>query len=157
MSESNKARRDANLNYPFENTPEPGELVNIVEGVNWLRMPLPFSLNHINLWAIEGVDDWTIVDTGLATDETIELWQAVHAKYGSSKSFKNLFITHMHPDHIGLAGWLTRTYKAELSITRSEYLTCRHLLDYSHKEAPQEAIDFYRAAGLDEEQLENYQ
>jgi len=157
MSQSSKTRRDANLTYPFENTPEPGELVNIVAGVNWLRMPLPFSLNHINLWAIEGVDDWTIVDTGLASDETIELWQAVHAKYGSSKPFKNLFITHMHPDHIGLAGWLTRTYKAELSITRSEYLTCRHLLDYSHKEAPQEAIDFYRAAGLDEEQLENYQ
>ncbi len=156
MSESNKTRRDADLSYPFEDKPAPGELLPISGGVNWLRMPLPFSLNHINLWAIEGDDDWSVVDTGLASDETVELWQTIHAKYGNQKPFKNVFITHMHPDHIGLAGWLTRTCDAQLSITRTEYLTCRHLLDYTHKEAPNEAVAFYRAAGLDEEQLETY-
>ena len=105
MPEPKKVRRDAALSYPFENKPAPGELVPIVEGINWLRMPLPFSLNHINLWAIEGDSDWSIVDTGLASDETVELWQAVHTKYGSNKPFKNVFITHMHPDHIGQAGY----------------------------------------------------
>jgi len=156
VSEPKKVRRDAALTYPFENKPTPGELIPIVEGINWLRMPLPFSLNHINLWAIEGDEDWSIVDTGLASDETVELWQSIHTKYGSDKPFKNVFITHMHPDHIGLAGWLTSTCKAELSITRTEYLTCRYLLDYSHKEAPEEAVAFHRAAGFDEEQLEMY-
>jgi glyoxylase-like metal-dependent hydrolase (beta-lactamase superfamily II) len=67
-----------------------------------------------------------------------------------------LFVTHLHPDHIGLAGWITRKFHCRMWMTRLEYLQCRMLAADTGREAPQDAMDFYRAAGWDEEALENY-
>jgi hypothetical protein len=55
------------VRYPFESVPAPGEMLEVAAGVKWQRMPLPFSLNHINLWAIEDDAGWTLVDTGMKT------------------------------------------------------------------------------------------
>ena len=156
MSESKSNSGVTPLHYPLEAIPENGELISITPGVNWLRMPLPFSLNHINLWAIEGDEEWSIVDTGIGNEQTLNLWQDIHNKYGNNKPLKNVFITHMHPDHIGLAGDLTRTFNAELSITRTEYLTFNLVLNKAHKGATEVEESFFRAAGYNEKQLAQF-
>ncbi|WP_461481642.1 MBL fold metallo-hydrolase [Porticoccus sp.] len=142
--------------YPFPKPPELGEPQKVAEGVYWLRMPLPFRLDHINLWLLEEDDGWTIVDTGLASDDTAELWLKLCPLLSDSKPIKRLIATHMHPDHIGLAAWLCRHSGAEFWMSRGEYMHCRILLEDSAREAPEEAIDFYQAAGFSAEQLNYY-
>lgn len=144
------------LTFPLEELPQPGELISVADGVHWLRMPLPIALNHINLWLLEDGDGWTIVDTGICTDETKGLWDSIFEKHLDSKPVKRLIVTHMHPDHIGLAGWLVDKWDIDLWMTRSEYLMCRNLMSDNGKEAPEEGIRFYQAAGFDEDQLNVY-
>lgn len=141
--------------YPFPKPPELGQPQQVADGVYWLRMPLPFKLDHINLWALEEKDGWTIVDTGLATDTTTELWDSIISQLNAP--IKRVIGTHMHPDHIGLAAWLCRRSDAELWMSRTEYMYCRILLEDSNQQAPDVAIQFYRAAGFNEEQLNYYQ
>lgn len=128
----------------------------MAKGVFWLRMPLPFKLDHINLWLLEEADGWTIVDTGLASDASIDIWEQLYRQLTDQKPIKRVIGTHMHPDHIGLAAWLCHRSGAELWMSRSEYMYCRILLEDSNREAPEVATQFYRAAGLDEEQLNYY-
>ena len=94
----------AQLRFPCGDVPEPGTIKNVAPGVYWLRMPLPFQLNHINLWLVEEKDSWTIVDTGINTPETRELWEKIFAEKLSGKPVKRVIATHLHPDHVGLAG-----------------------------------------------------
>ena len=73
------------ITYPFGKTPEPGELIEVAPAVYWLRMPLPMSLNHINLYLLESGTGWTIIDTGIRGPETRSLWQQIadtHLKGG---------------------------------------------------------------------------
>ncbi|WP_426417648.1 MBL fold metallo-hydrolase [Aestuariirhabdus sp. LZHN29] len=156
MSASTRPKR-ADLNYPYDFIPEEGELREVAEGVHWLRMPLPFSLNHINLWVLDDEGEgFTLVDTGLANDTTIDLWQSLFEGPLCLRTLQRILVTHMHPDHIGLAGWLNERSGAPLSITRTEYLSCRSLLQYSHEQAPLDAIEFYRGAGFDADNLTHY-
>jgi glyoxylase-like metal-dependent hydrolase (beta-lactamase superfamily II) len=142
--------------YPHAQPPKYGEPMEVAKGVYWLRMPLPFKLDHINLWMLEEEDGWTIVDTGLATEATTDIWETLYQKITAQKPIKRLLATHMHPDHIGLAAWLCRRSGAELWMSRSEYMYCRILLEDSNREAPDEAVEFYQAAGFNEEQLNYY-
>ncbi|MDG2321560.1 MAG: MBL fold metallo-hydrolase [Rhodospirillaceae bacterium] len=144
------------LTYPIEGPPEHGELISVAPGVYWLRMPLPIGLNHINLWLLEGDDGWTIVDTGIATDETRGLWEQLFGKYLNNKPVTKIVVTHMHPDHVGLAGWLTSRWDVNLWMSRTEYLMCRNLVADNDKEAPEEGLRFYKAAGFDEDSLNVY-
>ncbi len=155
MAESPE-RRDGSLKYPPIVKPEGCHLQEVCSGVFWLRMPLPFSLNHINLWLLEDGDGWTLVDTGLANDQSIEIWQSLFENDLKSRPLKRLIVTHMHPDHLGLAGWISEKSGAPLHISRSEYLMCRSLLQYSHEQVPADALAFYRGAGFDTEQLDLY-
>ncbi|MCL6416549.1 MBL fold metallo-hydrolase [Aestuariirhabdus sp. Z084] len=146
----------AALHYPFASKPESGQLLEVAQGLHWLRMPLPFSLNHINLWLLDEEEGFTLVDTGLADDRSIDIWQELFESALAGKALNRMLVTHMHPDHLGLAGWLHERSGAPLYITRTEYLSCRSLLQYSHEQAPEDAIGFYRAAGFDEQQLSYY-
>jgi glyoxylase-like metal-dependent hydrolase (beta-lactamase superfamily II) len=92
----------------------------------------------------------------LATEETTNIWEGLYQKITEYKPVKRLLATHMHPDHIGLAAWLCRRSGAELWMSRSEYMYCRILLEDSNREAPEVAVNFYQAAGFDEEQLNYY-
>jgi len=150
------ARPGRNLEYPFETRPAPGETIEIRPGIHWIRMRLPMQLNHINLWLLEDGDGWTIVDTGIRNDETTSAWEQLFFGAMRGRPIKRVIVTHMHPDHIGLAGWLCRRFKVELWISRTEYLMCRNLAADTGQEAPNEALRFYRAAGFPEELLENY-
>lgn len=144
------------LTYPCGDPPAPGQAVQVAPGVLWLRMALPFSLDHINLWAIEDGSGWTIVDTGLNTDDTAAAWERALAGPLGGRAVTRVIATHMHPDHIGMAGWLTHRFDCRLWITRLEYLTCRTLVADTGRPAPEDGVRFYRAAGWSAEQLEQY-
>jgi len=144
------------LTYPLGAAPGQGEAVEVAPGVLWLRMRLPMALNHINLWALEDGAGWTLVDTGMQTEETVAAWQAVLEGPLAGRPVKRVICTHMHPDHIGMAGWLTRRFDCPLWISRLEYLTCRTLVADTGREAPPDAIRFYRGAGWDSAALERY-
>src|SRR5215216_901302 len=113
----------AQLRFPCGDVPEPGTIKNVAPGVYWLRMPLPFQLNHINLWLVEEKDSWTIVDTGINTPETRELWEKIFATRLGGKPVKRVIATHLHPDHVGLAGWLCERWGADLWMTLGEYMS----------------------------------
>ncbi len=142
--------------YPFEGVPETGAAREILPGVLWMRMPLPFVLNHINVYALEDGDGWTIVDTGARTGITATAWQELLSGPLGGRPVRRVLVTHMHPDHIGMAGWLTRKFDCRLWITRLEYLLCRMLVADTGREAPEDGVVFYRRAGWSESALEQY-
>jgi glyoxylase-like metal-dependent hydrolase (beta-lactamase superfamily II) len=143
------------LAYPIP-APEPGTLVTIAPGVHWIRLALPYKLDHINVWALEEGDGWTLVDTGIRTEDTVATWKALVSRPPLDRRLKRVIATHMHPDHVGMAGWLTRQYDIELWISRLEYLSCRTLLSDTAREAPVDALKFFRRAGWSEDAIESY-
>ena len=154
------------LRYPCGTPPEPGQFREVAPGVLWLRMPLPFALNHINLWLLADEDEhgpgWAVVDTGTKTPEVLAAWRALLAADGplaatpQGARITRVFVTHMHPDHVGMAGWLTRKCSVQLWMSRLEYLTCRTLAGDVGREAPEDAIRFYRNVGWPEDALDVY-
>jgi glyoxylase-like metal-dependent hydrolase (beta-lactamase superfamily II) len=146
------------LNYPFgyKASQEFGTLVEVAEGVYWFRTPLPFRLDHINLWLLEDGDEWVIVDTGLNTADVRDLWEGMFDGVLAGRLVNKVIVTHMHPDHVGLAGWLTRHFSCELWMTQLEFLTCHTLVGDTGKAAPGEAIEFYFRSGFSEADLDHY-
>jgi len=144
------------LAYPFERGPKTGEAIDVARGLKWLRMPLGGSLAFINVWAIEDGTGWAIVDTGMGGSATQHAWREAFAGPLTGKPVSRVFVTHMHPDHIGMAGWLTRKYDCRLWISRLEFLMCRSLAADTGREAPADALTFFKAAGWDDEALETY-
>ena len=105
---------------PLE-TPEAGCLTQVADRLYWLRMPLPYALDHINLWLAEDDDGWTLVDCGIKTDEVLGIWGQIFASTFAKKPLRRVLCTHCHPDHMGLAGWLTAEWDAEFVTTRGEW------------------------------------
>lgn len=144
------------VSYPFIDLPEPGKAIEITDGVLWIRIPLPMVLDHINIWAIREDRGWAIVDAGLETRMIGEMWQELLADALGGLPVTRVIMTHMHPDHIGMAGWLTRRFDCRMWITRLEYVTCRALVGDTLREAPIDGIRFYRAAGWEEDAIDSY-
>jgi glyoxylase-like metal-dependent hydrolase (beta-lactamase superfamily II) len=156
-SKQARIRQGENLEYPFDGTrPETGHAIEIAPGIQWVRMRLPFQLNHINLWLLEDGDGWTVVDTGVRDEPTAEAWEALFTGPMAGKPIKRVIVTHLHPDHVGMAGWLVRRFEVTLWMSRTDYLMCRNLAADTGQEAPPEGIRFYHAAGFPEEMLETY-
>jgi glyoxylase-like metal-dependent hydrolase (beta-lactamase superfamily II) len=151
-----EAQARAKLIYPFPDRPEPGGVIEVAPGVLWVRMPLPMALNHINLWLLEDGDGWTLVDTGIATEETRTHWREIFEKHLKGRPITRVICTHMHPDHIGLAGWIARKFDCRLWMSRLEYVTCRMLVADTGREAPDDGVNFLREAGWDEDALDSY-
>ena len=144
------------LTYPLGTPPEPGHAVQAAPGVLWMRVVLPMSLDHINVYAIEDGEGWVLIDTGLFTPPTIEAWEAALAGPLGGRPINRVICTHMHPDHVGMAGWLCARTGAPLLMSRLEYITLRMLVSDTGQAAPQESIDFFHAQGWSEAQLETY-
>jgi glyoxylase-like metal-dependent hydrolase (beta-lactamase superfamily II) len=151
-----EASSKAGLRYPFEGPPARGLTTEVAPGVLWIRMPLPYALNHINLWALDDGDGWALVDTGVRNDETAAVWRELFANAPDRRSLTRVFVTHMHPDHVGMAGWLTRKFGVRLWMTPLEYLSCRAMVSDTGREAPPDAIEFYRRAGWGPAAIETY-
>src|SRR5262249_49940323 len=96
----------APLKFPFDQPPAAGTWQPVAPGIFWLRMPLPFALDHINLWVLRDAHGWTLIDTGLGSQVTRDLWDRLIDSVFASLPVQRLIVTHFHPDHFGLAGWL---------------------------------------------------
>jgi glyoxylase-like metal-dependent hydrolase (beta-lactamase superfamily II) len=110
------------LVFPHTEPPGPGGLIEIAPGVQWLRLPLPYRLDHVNIYLIENDCGWTVVDTGLGTDACRAAWEAVLSGPMRGRRLTAMIVTHYHPDHVGLAGWLAECFGLPLSMPRPEYL-----------------------------------
>ena len=147
---------DGLLQFPVATPPAPGEVIMVAPGILWLRMPLPFALDHINLWLLEDGPVWTAVDTGFALPETRAAWQRIFAEALGGRRIGRVIVTHFHPDHIGLAGWLTEHWQAPLWITEKEWLHARMLSREGNDDSAKLRRDFAHRAGLDEEAATNF-
>ena len=145
------------IKYEFDSRPGNGETLNVMDGIEWLRMPLPFSLNHINLWLLRDGKCWAIVDTGVGNSETRNLWHKVFDTSMGGSAASRVIATHMHPDHVGCAGFLADHFDVDLWMSRDEYMMCRILVSDTGRAAPEEGVRFYKDAGFTEEQLTGYQ
>jgi len=106
-----------------ERVPQPGEAIPVAPGIWWIRMPLPFALDHINLWILEDGDGFTLVDTGYGIQATFDLWEKHFNGVMAGRTVKNVVVTHYHPDHVGSAGWLVERTGAPFWMTAAEYLS----------------------------------
>lgn len=145
----------AELVFPCGEPPVGGQAVEVAPGVLWVRSPLPMALDHINLWALRDGGGWTVVDTGLNYPAAREGWEAVFEGPLDGRPVRQVICTHMHPDHVGLAGWMTRRFSAPLAMSRLEYVTMRMLVSDAGP-APEEGAEFYRACGWSEAQIEGW-
>ncbi|MCK5922535.1 MAG: MBL fold metallo-hydrolase, partial [Methylococcales bacterium] len=145
------------LQFITDETPAAGHVTEIADGIFWLRMSLPMTgLDHINLYFLRDGDEWVVVDTGINSKASKEIWKSVFEGAMNNQSVNRVICTHLHPDHTGLAGWMSRRFKAPLIMTRGEYFLCRLMVADTGKPAPQEGVDFYKRAGLTDEQIETY-
>jgi len=136
--------------------PKRGETLRLDDSMSWLRMPLPFSLNHINLWLLRDEKGWVIVDTGVDTETSRRVWKETFAGPMKGDPATHVVATHLHPDHVGCASWLVHHFNVDLWMTREEYMMCRVLVNDTGHEAPEEGVRFYRNAGFTAEQLDVY-
>tara|TARA_Y100000591_G_scaffold79674_1_gene66967 strand:- start:192 stop:1127 length:936 start_codon:yes stop_codon:yes gene_type:complete len=106
-------------------------------------------LDHVNIYAVDEGNSWTIIDTGLWSKKTLSIWRSIIDKYFGNKPINRIIVTHHHPDHVGLAGWFQKEFKAVLWMTRTAWLTARMLrLDYQ-KLPTEEIVNFWRRSGMD--------
>lgn len=136
------------LDHPWADGPAEGTTRAVLPGLRWVRMAVNFPPEHINLWLIEDGAGWAIVDCGLALDETRAAWQRIFANDLGGRPITRVLVTHFHPDHIGLADWLTTRWSTDLWMTRGEWLAARA----AHPEATDADLDakqdFYRSNGV---------
>ncbi|MFN3938160.1 MAG: MBL fold metallo-hydrolase [Gemmobacter sp.] len=140
------------IRHPFAEPPEAGKATEVAEGVLWLRLPLPMRLDHVNVWALDDGDGWTLIDTGFDTGKSREIWKMALSGPLADRPVRRLVVTHHHPDHLGLAGWF-QARGVELLATRTAWLYGRMLtLDVQQTVVP-EQVAFWRAAGMEPERL----
>jgi len=149
---------DADMNpKTADRVPEAAELVEVAHNVYWSRIPLPGKLNHINVWLIRDEDGFSVVDTGMCTPPAEAAWKSLLESLPERKPVRRVFVTHLHPDHVGMAGWLLERDAEEFWMTRMEYLTCRVMVAQSHDETvPEDFIAFHRAVGWPDSAIDGY-
>jgi len=138
--------------YPFATPPTAGETFELAPGVRWLRMPLPFALDHINLWLLEDEGGWTIVDTGFALAAVKECWEKILDGLAATPRggrITRIIVTHFHPDHLGLAAWLQEKTGAPVHMTQGEYLTAHAVWHEIGGHGMASMLSQFRAHGLD--------
>ena len=137
------------LRYPWEDPPGQGAAIQVAEGVFWCRLPLPMKLDHVNVYALDDGDSWTIVDTGFDSKKTRAIWSELLSGPLAGKPVSRVIVTHHHPDHVGLAGWFQTDHGAELCMPRTGWFMARMLQLDVQEVSNAETIAFYESAGMD--------
>ncbi|MGB0129933.1 MAG: MBL fold metallo-hydrolase [Rhodocyclaceae bacterium] len=140
--------------YPLQHPPAPGSALEVAPGVHWLRMPLPFQLNHINVWLLEDGDGWTIVDCGIAIEAVRAQWEEAFAGLLGGRPVKQLIVTHFHPDHLGLAQWLAERWNTRVMMTQGEFLVAELVWHQIDGYGIPAMVEQFRRHGLDEARIE---
>jgi glyoxylase-like metal-dependent hydrolase (beta-lactamase superfamily II) len=140
----------APLIFPFPAPPGNGEAIEVAPGLLWARIPLPFRLDHVNVYFIDDGDGWAVVDTGIDNENARGVWNALLAGPLAGRRLTRLIVTHMHPDHIGLAGWLTERFGIPLLTSQTAYVECLNLSLAPGKLQAPVYRNFYLRNGLDE-------
>ena len=137
------------LAYPFAAPPANGEVIEVAPGILWTRIALPFQLNHVNIYMLDDGDGWAVLDTGIDNDATRAAWEALAAGPLAGRRVTRLIVTHFHPDHIGLAGWLCERFDIPLLTTQTSYLGCLNISLSPGALDAKPYRDFYLRHGLD--------
>jgi glyoxylase-like metal-dependent hydrolase (beta-lactamase superfamily II) len=143
------------IRYPWEDIPSEGEAVEVAEGVLWMRLPLPMKLDHVNVYALDDGDGWTVVDTGMSSNKTRRIWENLMAGPLQGKPVNRVVVTHHHPDHVGNAGWFQTEKGAQLLSSRTSWLISRMLQLDPHETPPEQVVDYWRGAGMAPEIIES--
>ena len=146
----------ARIQYEDVTCPERAQVLPLNDGIHWLRMPLPFALDHINLWLLRDDAGWVIVDTGVHSKTSRQVWEDAFAGPMRNEPATHVIATHLHPDHTGCAAWLVQRFDVDLWMTREEYRVCRLLVADTGRPAPDGAVRFYESAGFSASQLRHY-
>lgn len=136
------------LDYPIAVPPAPGTVLRVAPSLLWLRMPLPFALDHINLWLIEGAEGWTLVDTGYGDAPTRALWSEHFAASLGGKPITRVVATHCHPDHLGNAEWIASRFGCRVTMTHGEFMTAHAICDERAGHAPADNRELFRRHGM---------
>ncbi len=136
------------LEYPFAAPPAPGEAREVAPGLLWIRMPLPFALDHINLWLLSEGDGWTVVDCGYGDTVTRALWEAHFARTLEGRPVTRVIATHYHPDHLGNAAWLAERFACPVVMTQSEFLTAHAVLEQRATHSLADTCALFAAHGM---------
>lgn len=135
------------LDYPFE-APNPHQYVQITDDIRWLRVPLPFSLDHINVYLIKEAEGWCLIDTGMGSEYTRNYWRKTFPTVLDGLPIVRLIITHNHPDHVGLASWFEEEFNCDVYMSRREYEVMGYLIDMSQQQLPDHYINYLLRAGM---------
>jgi glyoxylase-like metal-dependent hydrolase (beta-lactamase superfamily II) len=136
------------LDYPYAEPPAPGRVTEVANGVWWLRMPLPFALNHINLWLMREDAGFRLVDTGYGDAPTRALWETHFAATLEGRPITRILATHYHPDHLGNAAWLAQRFDCGVVMTHGEFMTAHAVADERAGFAPADFARLFASHGM---------
>lgn len=140
------------LDFPFsERRPGHGEVIKVTDGLLWASLPLPYSLDHVNIYFLEDDDGWAVIDTGIRTDAAIAAWEELFNGPLKGRHITRVIVTHFHPDHIGLAGWLCKRFGAPMLTSLSTYMTSKVISLGQSERSLRQNFDFYVSHGMTEE------
>jgi len=141
--------RESDLVFPHAAAPKPGEAIEVARGILWVRLPLPFRLDHVNVYLVADDRGFAVIDTGLGNARCKEAWEAVFAGPLAGQPLTRLIVTHFHPDHVGLAGWFAERFGLPLYMSQTDYVMSLNLhLDPGALDA-EPYRQFYLRHGLD--------
>ena len=142
------------LHYPWQEPPSHEGWLDVAPGVRWLRLPLPFALDHINVWLLADGDGWTLVDTGIGLSRIQPLWQQLFATALEGRPLTRILVTHYHPDHVGQAQWLSQQFNVQVWMPRQEFELAQRIHQASDEQTGEHIAALLSAHGLADERLE---
>lgn len=134
----------------YSSAPVPGAPVEIADGVMWVRMPVRLAIDHVNIWLLRDGDGWTVVDTGIFSPAAVDVWETLLSGPLAGRPLRRLICTHMHPDHVGMAGWVVQRTGCDFWMTRLEYLSARSVTSDPGENFPGALSRYYRSAGFED-------
>lgn len=138
------------LVHPFAQPPQIGEVIEVAPGILWARLSLPFRLDHVNIYLIDDGDGWAVLDTGLGSNKTRAMWEALASGPLAGRRMTRLIVTHFHPDHIGLAGWMCERFDMPMLTSQTAWLGCINISLNPEALSAQHYRDFYLSHGMDD-------
>lgn len=140
------------LVYPWAEPPAAGTMAEVAPGLFWARLPLPFRLNHVNVWLLEEAEGWTLIDTGCLTPQILALWEGLLAGPMGGRPVLRVVATHGHVDHIGLVGWMAERFGCPMVGTFAEWLWARvhHTHDFPRAETAHRAYLHHAGVAAEE-------